>query len=289
MRAARIVSVVLAGAMAVQSIAGLVLPGHYRDTGYVLGTWLGNDLVTLLLALPLLVAGLVLGGGRAADGAGVRGRLLWLGGLGYAAYNYAFYLLGATINALFPLYALAVVLGGAGLILVLVDTDPDRIRSSFAEATPVRAVGGYYVLVAASLTLVWLAIWAGHVFGGGEVPGDDPAAFRLVAALDLTLMVPALGVGGVLLWRQRPWGYVLAALAGIQGSLYLFILALNSALFIARGTAEWPGELPGWGGLWLATTVATGTLLRGARTATVSSPPGPRDDPPASTRAHPPA
>lgn len=33
----------------------------------------------------------------------------------------------------------------------------------------------------------------------------------------------------------------------------------------AGGMAEWPGELPAWGGLWLATTVATGTLLRHVR------------------------
>lgn len=266
MRAARIVSVVLAGVMAVQSITGLTLPGLYRDTGYVLGTWLGNDLVTLVLALPLLVAGLVLDG-RGPDRRSARGRLLWVGGLGYAAYNYAFYLLGATLNALFPLYVVALVLAAAGLILILADTDPDRIRSSFVDSGRVRAVGTYFALVAAALTLVWLGMWAGHVFGGREVPGGDPAAFRLVAALDLTLMVPALGMGGVLLWRRRPWGYVLAPLAGIQGSLYLFILALNSGLFIARGTAEWPGELPVWGGLWLATTVATVTLLRRQRSA----------------------
>lgn len=75
-------------------------------------------------------------------------------------------------------------------------------------------------------------------YGWADWATPHPAAFRLVAALDLTLMVPALGVGGVLLWRRRTWGWVLAPPAGIQGSLYLFILALNSALFIARGTAE---------------------------------------------------
>lgn len=256
MRAARLVSTALAGIMAIQSLTGLALPSLYEDTGYVLGTWFGNDLVTLTLATPLLVAGLLMN-----RRGGVRGRLLWVGGLGYAAYNYAFYLLGATLNAFFPLYVLALVLAGAGLILVLVRTDPDQIRASFAEGTPVRAVGGYLVLVASVLTLVWFGMWAGHVFSGRDVPGGDPAAFRLVAALDLTLMVPALGVGGVLLWRRRAWGYVIAPLAGIQGSLYLFILALNGGLFIVRGMAEWPGEIPVWGGLWLATAVATVTLM----------------------------
>jgi hypothetical protein len=30
--------------------------------------------------------------------------LLWLGAVGYAFYNYAFYLFGAALNAFFPLY-----------------------------------------------------------------------------------------------------------------------------------------------------------------------------------------
>jgi hypothetical protein len=45
----------------------------------------------------------------------------------------------------------------------------------------------------------------------------DPEPFKVVAALDLSLMVPALGIGGVLLWKRRPSGYLIATIAAIQG------------------------------------------------------------------------
>jgi hypothetical protein len=245
--------------MALQALFGLSAPELYRDTGYAAETWFGNDVVTLSLALPTLLAGLAL------DLRGsTRGRLLWLGGLGYGVYNYAFYLLGAALNALFPLYVFAFVMAGTALVLLLVATDVPALGKTFHARTPVRWVGGYLVFVAVGLTGVWLSMWAAYVFAGASVPGDDPAAFRLVAALDLTLMVPALGAGGVLLWRRRPWGFVLSAIGGIQGTLYLSVLTLNAVLFLARGLTEPPGELPVWGTLVVTVGLATWVLVRGA-------------------------
>jgi hypothetical protein len=47
---------------------------HYRDPEPIRTTWFGNDWVTLILAVPLLLLGLV----RGARGS-TRGLLLWLG------------------------------------------------------------------------------------------------------------------------------------------------------------------------------------------------------------------
>ena len=259
MKRARVLSVILAVLMAIQAGLGLAFPDAYRDAGYVRATWFGNDLVTLALAVPLLVLGLAL------DLRGsTRGRLLWLGALGYGVYNDAFYLFGAALNAFFPLYVAALTVAVAALVLALSGTDVEKVRWRFSPGTPVRLVGGYMMAVAVVLTGVWLALWALHVFAGRPLPGGDPEAFRIVAALDLAVMVPALGVGGALLWRRRPWGYVLAALAGVQSSLYLLLLTLNGTLFILRGRVEGPGEVPVWGTLAVATAVATALLLRGA-------------------------
>ncbi len=81
-------------------------------------------------------------------------------------------------------------------------------------------------------------------------------------ALDITIMVPALALGGVLLWRRNAWGYIVA---GIQGSLYLLVLSVNSAVEILRGLAQAPGELPLWGALAVSTTAVTFLLLANVR------------------------
>lgn len=246
----------LALLMAVQAALGLLLTEQYRDIEWIKATWFGNDWITLLLAVPLLLVGATL-----ALRGSVRGLLLWLGTIGYAAYNYSFYVFGAALNTFFPLYVILLVLAVVSLILLLAHLDVVVVARSFSPRTPARLIGAYLVFVALGLTTVWMAMWAAHVFGGRALP-TGPEAFKVVAALDLSMMVPALAVGGVLLWRRDAWGYVIAAIAGIQGALYLLVLSLNSAIAIRRGLAGAPGELPIWGVLTVCTTAAAWLLLR---------------------------
>jgi hypothetical protein len=252
-------STALAVLMVMQSVFGRLFPGQYRDVEWIRLTWFGNDWVTLVVAVPLLVASLLL-----ARRGSVRGLLLWLGMLGYGAYNYAYYMLGAALNAFFPLYILALVLSVATIILALSRTDVAEIAASFRPKTPVRIVGGYLAFIAVGLAFVWMGMWAAYVFAGQPTP-VEPEAFKLVAALDLTIMVPALAFGGVLLWQRRAWGYIVAAIAGTQGSLYLLVLSTNSVVEILRGLQEAPGELPLWGTLAVTTTTVTALLLANVR------------------------
>ncbi len=251
----RWISIALAALMATQSLLDLLASGAYRDVAWIKATWFGNDLVTLLIAVPLL-----LGSMWSASRGSTRARLIWLGVLGYAVYNYTYYVLGAALNVFFAIYVLTFVVAAASLIIGLVGTDATSVASAFSVKTPVRILGGYYVFVAAGLSAVWLGTWAAYVFAGRPTPVETEA-FRLVAALDMTLMVPALVTGGVLIWQRRPWGYLIAAVAGIQASLYLLVLSVNSAVAISRGLAAAPGELPIWGTLLVLTFTATAWLL----------------------------
>lgn len=252
-------SAVLAALMVVQSVLGRIFPEQYRDVEWIRLTWLGNDWVTLVVGVPLLVASLLL-----ARRGSIRGLLLWLGMLGYGAYNYAYYMLGAELNVFFPLYIMPLVLSVSTLILALSRIDVADAAASFRPKMPVRIIGGYLVFVAVGLAFVWMGVWAAYVFAGQPTP-VEPEAFKLVAALDITIMVPALAFGGVLLWRRRAWGYIVAAIAGIQGSLYLLVLSTNSVVQILYGLAEAPGELPQWGALAVTTSAVTGLLLANVR------------------------
>jgi len=259
MKAPYVLSAMLAALMVVQSVLGRVYPGQYRDAQWIRLTWFGNDWFTLAVAVPLLVVSLLL-----SRRGSVRGLLLWLGTLGYGAYNYAYYMLGAALNAFFPLYVAALVVSVASLVLALSRIDVARVAVSFRPKTPVRLVGGYLVFVASGLSSVWMATWAAYVFAGRPTP-VEPEAFKLVAALDTAIMVPALALGGVLLWRRNAWGYVVAAIAGVQGSLYLLVLSINSVVEVLRGLGEAPRELPLWGTLAATTAAVTLLLLANAR------------------------
>ena len=259
--------------MALQSVLGLQRPEAYRDVEWIKATWYGNDWITLIGAVPLLAIGVL----HARRGS-VRGWLVVLGISAYAIYNYAFYLFGAALNVFFPLYVGCLLLGVVTLGSAVSRCDLARLASLFADWTPVRLIGGYLVSVATGLAALWLGMWGAFAFAGRPTP-VEPEAFKVVAALDLCLMVPALACGGVLLWRRRPMGYLVATVAAIQGALYLLVLSVNAAIAISRGLAAAPGELPMWAPLALFTTIAavvlvcsaSGTGLNGDSTSTAVS------------------
>jgi hypothetical protein len=250
MRFGRRLSMALLVVMFSQSVMGLMFQDAYHDVEWIRATWFGNDWVTLVVAAPLLFVGLVW-----TTAGFVRGLLLWLGLIAYALYTYAFYLLGTAFNAFFPIYVVGFVLAIIVLILVLPQIDLRGIIDGLRPVAPVRLIGGSLVFIGSGLALVWLAMWAAYVFAGRPTP-VEPEAFKLVAALDLSLMVPALVAGGLLIWRRTAWGLVISGIASIQGAVYLLVLSVNSYVAIQRALVSTPGELP----LWTTLTVFTATV-----------------------------
>ena len=100
-RTAHRLSVLVAVLMAVVSGAGLFFHELYQDNALIASSWYGNDLVTLVVATPLLGVALL-----GAWGGSRRAFLVWMGLVAYSLYNSAFYLFRATFNSLFLVYAL---------------------------------------------------------------------------------------------------------------------------------------------------------------------------------------
>jgi hypothetical protein len=71
----------------------------------------------------------------------------------------------------------------------------------------------------------------------------------VVFAADLTLLVPGLLAGGLLLWRRHPWGFVLGAIMLIKGSAYGPALLAMSAFAASAGSGSDPFLL-----LWVVLT-----------------------------------
>lgn len=244
----------LAALMAVQASLGLYRHDLYRDSDWIRAAWWGNDGITLVVVVPILILA-----DRAAARGSSRAALLMTGAIGYAVYNDAFYLLGATINAFFLLYVVILVLALLALIGSLSRLDTSGVTAALPRSVA-RLLGVCLCVIAAGLSTVWIAVWAGHVFAGRTLPVERDA-FRLVAALDLSLMVPTLAAGGILLLRRRSLGVVLAAIGSVQAALYLLVLSTNSVIAMTRTNASTAGELPIWGSLAMLTMVLAATLF----------------------------
>ena len=55
MRTPYLLTAALAALMAVQSALGVLFQGQYRDPEWIRAAWFGNDWVTLVVAVPLLL------------------------------------------------------------------------------------------------------------------------------------------------------------------------------------------------------------------------------------------
>jgi len=251
-----ILSIIIAILAAIASAGGLLLKGLYLDNAFVTTTWLGNDAVTLFLAVPILAGSLFF----SACGSH-KAQLVWMGALDYMLYNYAFYLFGASFNAFFLIYAALLGLSIFALIFGLMNLDVTGIRQQFRERTPVNWIGVYFLFVAFGLSAVYLMQSIAFIFTE-QLPSivtisGHPTS--IVFALDLTLLVPWFVVGALWLMKRQPWGFVIAGILSVKGPLYTLVLAVNTVLVMKAGLGG-VAELPLWITLTLLGLLASGLL-----------------------------
>ncbi len=239
--------------MSAAAAAGLAWEGLYRDNPFVTAVWRGNDLVALLVGVPLLGISLIrtLQDSRQAN-------LIRIGVLDYALYNYAFYLFAAAFNDFFLVYSLLVTLSLLGLIFGLAELDPTEVKAMFRERTPVRWVGGFQIFVALGLSAVYgIQIFGFLVTGfAPEIIAKTGHVTHIVPALDLTLVVPWLVLGGVWIWQEKPWGYIISSVMTVKGILYMLTLTGASLSAVQAGFLEAGVEVPLWGTLGLGFLVS---------------------------------
>jgi hypothetical protein len=255
---AHTLSVIVAVLMIVAAAGGLLIEDHYRDNAFTAWAWRGTDLVTLVVAVPILIVALIFGR-RGSFQAG----LVWLGMLDYTLYNYAFYLFGAAFNRFFLIYVALFTLSIFALVFAITKVDAKEVRLRFASRTPVRWIAGYMLFVALGIGGLWIAQSLGFVFSG-QVPQfitDVGHPTAIVFALDLSLVVPFLVLGAIWLWQRRSWGYVLAAILNVKGAVYMLALAGVSVAQAQAGFPEALTQLPLWGVLSLGFLVASLFLL----------------------------
>ncbi len=217
-------SLLLAALIALASALGLGWgsEGLYGGSSSVLVSR-GADAANLILVLPILLGSMWLAGRGS-----LLGLLLWPGALFYALYAYMPYLVGAPFTALLFVYVALVTLSAFTLIGIVASIDGAEVRKRLAGA-PTRSVGGALVLIAV-LAYAGLAADAVRALGS---PASEPA-WRGHWVADWALGTPVLLLGGMLLWRRAPLGYVAAAglllVSGLGGLAFSVAAVLDDLL-----------------------------------------------------------
>ena len=220
LRAEHVLSAIVAGLSAAISTIGLRFPAIY-GSNWGNGTSLGNDLITLVVAVPVLVLAMI----YAARGS-ARAQLLWLGSLYYMVYNYAFYVFGIPVTPLFVPIVAAFALSGIALVVCMFRLDAEAIGRQFTRRTPARPVAVYLFYVAVMISFLWISQWVKFLMTGHLPEVNSSAeAYHVIAAVDLTFLVGMFFPAACLLWKRNTWGYVLGVTGLVQGAMYLAVMA----------------------------------------------------------------
>ena len=240
-RAARATAWLTAILMAGVSAAGVVLPGLYEETDAVTAAFRGYDVVTLLVAVPLLVVTL----GRAPSPMLL---LVRAGVLGFAVYQYAYYVFGMAFNSAFLAHLATFTTATVALGMTVRCLYPSALAWPEGKARTASFVLG---LLGISLGALWISRSLTFAFGG-PVPADGsllvgtPALTHLGYAMDLAVLVPAYAAAAIGVWRRRPWAYVAAGVTLVAGTLsqltYMSALVLQRVIDIPGATGFDPYE-----------------------------------------------
>ena len=226
-----ILSMMIIALAVIASAGGIFIEDLYRDNELTKAAWYGNDIVTLFVAVPMMVWSLAL-----AMKDSQKAQLVWMGTLWYMVYNYIFYLYGAAFNNFFLLYVALFTMSTYALIFALINFDIKALAPKLQKGMPVKWISGYMFVFPVFLGGMWIAKSIGVILSG-ELPQDiiqTGHTTAMVYATDLSLLMPAVVLGGILLLKRNPWGYVISTIVMIKCITYVLVLLVMSLVCYIR-------------------------------------------------------
>jgi hypothetical protein len=215
----------------------------------------GTDAVTLILGIPLLLAALVFYRRGSLNGA-----VLLFSVLAYFLYTYASLAFGAAYNPLFLLYV--IIFSGSlfALALAFLAINRDELRERMSETLPRRGISLFLLIAGAVLALVWLSDIVGGLVGGKTPLTIQSYTTEVTYVIDLGVVAPAAVLAALLLRRQSPTGFVLAAaMLTLNAMIGIVVLAQTLAMRVAGMTLT-PAQLAAYAGSFLLLSLVAGGL-----------------------------
>ena len=130
--------------------------------------------------------------------------LAWLGLQSYLLYAYSIYSLGLVYTRLYFLYVAIVGLSAYALAGFALHFDSRKLRDWRPMPLPRKTMGVVLVVTGMAFAVGWIVVLADSLLR------REPLAAGIVIVLDLAFSLPLLVIAGLLLYRRRPLGDLLA-------------------------------------------------------------------------------
>jgi hypothetical protein len=229
---------------------------YYFDTVSTAAQMQGNDLITLVVGLPILAVS-----AWYAFHGSLRGKLLLIGTFGFFLYTYMSMSMLTAYNSLFLIYVVLFGLSLYAFVLSMLDVEVSSLPQHFSPRLPRRGIALVLFAVGGFLTIAWLGRIIGPMLEGVD-PALENTTTLVIQAMDLVLIVPLATLAGVFLLRRNAWGYLLASVAVLKGltmALGVSAMAINMAL---KGVPDSLGIMIPFLVLTFLNLVVAGVLLR---------------------------
>lgn len=200
---------------------------YFYDTVSSAAQMQGNDLITLIVGLPLLVIASWL-----AWKGSMRGRLLLTGTLGFFLYTYLSMSMLTSYNALFLVYVALFTCSLYAFILSMLSFDLKELPRHFSADLPRAWIAAVLFAIGGFLFLAWMGKIVPPLLQGSLPPLENTTTL-VIQALDLALIMPLAVLSGILLLRRSAWGYLLASVTVLKGltmGLAVSTMGINMAM-----------------------------------------------------------
>lgn len=187
--------------------------GLYKNDSLAVATQgVAQDVVTLILGIPLLIISLVL----FLKGS-LKGRLLLTGTLGYFLYTYISYVFLCMYNPLFIVYVILMSTSFFAFTLSMLSYDIESLSLAFSRKLPVKFLGGFQIFFAIALCLLWLGKILPTIISESVPVGLEHYSTLVIQGLDLGFIVPIALLSGVLLIKRKPVGFLFSSVIIMKG------------------------------------------------------------------------
>ncbi|WP_414469108.1 hypothetical protein [Methanobacterium sp. ACI-7] len=222
-------SIVIVFLALIAALSGLFWKGLYKgDTISGAAQMMGQDLITLVIGIPVLLISLYL-----VSRNSLRGRLIWMGTIFYFLYSYASMSFLTSYNQLFMVYIAIFSISLYALLGEMFSMDVKSIKRNFSSGRIEKIAAAFLVIMGLILAAMWLKMIIDSLLTGIAPSALESYTTLVIQALDLGVVVPAAVITGVFLFKGKEWGYVLASIFLIKVSL-LGTAILSMIYFMAQ-------------------------------------------------------
>jgi hypothetical protein len=211
--------------------------GLYRnDSAFKAPILRGTDAVTLFVCVPVLLIACLL-----YQRGSLRGGLLLTSMLAYFLYNSASLAFGAAYNNMLLVYIACFSASLFGFITAFASIDLKTLATQTSANFPRKRIAVFLFFAGLSL-IVWLLDIISALVAGSVPPNLGPYTTEATYAIDLGIIFPTVYLAGILVWRRKPLGTLLASVLIVVNASIGLVVASQSIMQALDGIILTPAE-----------------------------------------------